>query len=323
MKKRSFIPLASLVVLSGAAAVSGTFAWFQTNRSLNLTFNDATVRSRDSNLVVTYGSSANTGMTATKGEQIQGEINLALNSTGNSQYITDISGDGTDFYKLEQGYRINDNDEKLQGVSWQIPLAINKVTAADGHYIDFTLNLSRTELTTSLGDPLEVYVGKGTKIEPANDAVSADVKAAAGARVSMKVGSGTPKLFTQFAELDTVQRWVGYEANGTTPKYESFDNTPNYVYLKEDAGSEAYQIDGYTLETVTNMVVLDTVTTDLTSNTPAHPTYLTTLSTLAVTTLNVRMWIEGTDADVGFSDENIAVNGKIKLTLDLYTLHVR
>ena len=346
MKKRSFIPIASLVVLSGAAAISGTFAWFQTSRTINLTFSDAEVRSRDSNLNVKFLGSLNTldeSSTATGTvASNSGIYDIKLVTKDNSKFVTDISGDGINFYKLDNtaARYANPETNKLKGVSWLIPSAIDDVTptttgSADGLMLDFTLELSRTQLTANYSDDLLVYLGSGTKIEPVTaeggDAAqqaqrAKDLAAVAASRMSIVNTTGTAEviaLYAPEAEPETFNRWIGNKVDGSKDWQENFNNKPLYTYLAEgDAEDTAYTIEGYKLVEMPSAKVLTGTFDDHddpTADNTLDKGMILELKTDAAVKLNFRVWIEGTDSDTGYKG-NDPIGGKIKLSLDLYTL---
>lgn len=358
MKKRAFLPLASLVVLSGIAAVSGTMAWFQTNRSISLSFSDAEIRSRDSSLNVKLIGSANTlDPTSTQLGGVasdSGNYDIQL-KTLNDAFLTDISGNGLAFHKLETGYRLNDNDDKLEGISWQIPLSIEEITTvkADGHFLDFTLELSRTQLTEGYSDDLLVYLGSGTKIAPAHERpsdfgdldaedqaeidaqIAKDVAAVDASRMSIidvteadADDHEVVALYAPTAEPETFTRWTGNNADGSPIPEPDFVNTPLYTYLaKGEASDSAYQVAGYKIVDF----VADDSGTVLTGAFADKTTYVGSETAAAgmiaeldsddSIKLNFRVWIEGTDSDAGLKvGGNDPIGGKIRLSLDLYTL---
>lgn len=171
MDKKKLTVGFSLVLLSGLAAVSGTFAWFGTNRTAFISFTDATIRSRSGNLNVKYIKSFNT-MEANEKTDAFGDalINLTVDkSVEEAKYVTDISGHGLDFYKTSWSGLKNTNNTRLEGESQfkagQIDeIEIKEAGDADGFFIDFTLEISRDNKGSDHG--LLVYLGNGTRILP-------------------------------------------------------------------------------------------------------------------------------------------------------------
>jgi hypothetical protein len=142
----------ALVLLSGLAVTSSTFAWFTTIRTASITYGDAAVYSRDGNLKIAHVSTMNT-LTVNLDEA----ANKLTYSGGNT--VTDISGDGLKFYKP----------------TWSIPVSeaasVTDVSAtADGYFVDFTVRLSRDNAKAEPG--FKVYLGSGTTIAGKDNADS-------------------------------------------------------------------------------------------------------------------------------------------------------
>lgn len=180
MKNKKILVGFALIAASGAAAVSSTFAWFTTNRSASIVFKDATIRNRSANLNVSYVSSFNS-MIVSEGVDSFGDpkIDLTIDrSVEEAQYVTDISGNGLEFYKIGWSAIKNENTDRLDGVSSKKAGEIHEVTprlpetidqddeglSADGFLIDFTLKVSRDNIATDHG--LLVYLGQDTRITP-------------------------------------------------------------------------------------------------------------------------------------------------------------
>jgi hypothetical protein len=61
-KNKVLLGAIGLVLLSGIAATSSTFAWFTTVRTASISYSEATVQASDGNLAIEYLSSLNTWM---------------------------------------------------------------------------------------------------------------------------------------------------------------------------------------------------------------------------------------------------------------------
>ena len=92
MNKKNKVLLTSvgLALLSGIAATGSTFAWFTTTRTASVSYSKATVKSGQSNLLIDYVSSLNT--------MTESQAGSLLTLTGGNM-VTDISGNGLNFYK--------------------------------------------------------------------------------------------------------------------------------------------------------------------------------------------------------------------------------
>jgi len=171
MKAKNKVLLMSvgLVLFSGMAAVGSTFAWFSAIQNASVSFNTATIETKDNNLSVVYKSSLNTGIS----DSVTGN---SIELTGANK-VTDISGDGINFYKPLW-------DAALDSPSARVAYDIVQVgeTVADGYYIDFTLTISRSSIGTS---GMKVYLGNGTEIAAVTSADSEDEQAVLGSRLAV------------------------------------------------------------------------------------------------------------------------------------------
>lgn len=148
-KNKVLLSAVGLVLLSGIAATSSTFAWFTTVRTASINYTEATVTSASGNLVVAYKSSQNT---------VTGNTVDNVTTITGANSITDISGDGKTFYKPV----------------WAVPTTtasvINTVSTADGFYVDFTVTVSRDNTLAQNG--FKVYLGEGTEIVGKTDSAN-------------------------------------------------------------------------------------------------------------------------------------------------------
>lgn len=336
MKKKTLLPLAGLVLLSGVAAVSGTFAWFQTARTASISFTDATVRSKGTNIKVTYVGSKNTMEEAPVDGSVitpvAGDASIELEikkldgvDQHDAQFITDISGDGATFLKPEWGHTANNWSVKEDGVSWYNAYEINEITdaMADGHFIDFTIKVERDELTVGAGNDLMLYLGADTVISPVTPADDNDEAAVAASRMSVyDVDSGDAILF--YAPVAEPGAAVEVELDDSYGVGKKYLNDPQYSYLEKtlDAQDVAYGLEEYKISDLTGVAPVVNAFVDVpapdTNKTAAADGYLTTLNAINPSiTLNFRIWIEGTDSDVGLAHNN-ALDGKISSLVTLY-----
>ena len=93
-KNKVLLGAIGLVLLSGIAATSSTFAWFTTVRTASISYSEATVQSSDGNLAIDYQSSLNTWSGAPTYDAEANKVTIA-----GANKVTDISGDGKTFYK--------------------------------------------------------------------------------------------------------------------------------------------------------------------------------------------------------------------------------
>lgn len=196
-KNKVLLGAIGLVLLSGIAATSSTFAWFTTVRTASISYSEATVQSSDGNLAIEYLSSLNTWSGEPSYEPSYDEEANKVTIAGANK-VTDISGDGKTFYKPV----------------WTTPVSIASSIetvpttgdpgVADGFYIDFTVRLSRDNAVAENG--LKVYLGTGTTIAPKDSSSDKDKGAVKAARLAVIDHQGNVKV-----------RWAPEQE--TDPKY--------------------------------------------------------------------------------------------------------
>lgn len=276
-KKTVIFGALALVLLSGLSAASTTFAWFTTTRTATLSFSEAVVGSNDSNLVVSYAGSLNSfgNVTDADNEIVIEGINR----------ITDISGDGLNFYK------------PVWSPKEDVASSIKEITTADDHFIDFMLKIERqSDSPTPKG--LKVYLGENTKILPVNSENQPDVDAVSAVRMAVISYADAARTSPALLEL---------HAPATEDEAK---------YIVEDATSSAYTIDGYALHDASAEVNSVPFTTALREDeVPTH--LIADLSSDSEAYVGFRFWIEGTDAE---ATTEKALGGMFKVALDIYSL---
>jgi uncharacterized protein YbaA (DUF1428 family) len=282
MNKKNRVLLASvgLAIFSGIAATSTTFAWFTTTQNASLSFNSATVETQDNNLNVAYTSSLNSGIH-------DSQTGNVISLTGANK-VTDISGDGSDFYKPLW-------NAALDMPSARVAYDIEQVgaTDADGYYVDFTLTISRD---TSGTGGMMVYLGQGTQIVAADDENDANNQAVLGSRLAVLDDEGNVVLV--------------YAPDAET----------NYNYVSEDEEGELYEVEGFVNTTELSGVVNSFTTYN--DNDAADAANAVAIADLSMETTSVdvtfRAWLEGEDADTN----NDAIGGVFNIDLKIYGLTV-
>lgn len=303
-KQKLLLPTIGLVVLSGIAATSTTFAWFTTVRSASVELTKAKVVTTDSNLIIAHAHTWNDPAVLVPASSGGDDTAIELTYTAAAgAKITDISGDGKDFYKPKWG-----NDPGVEAG------AINTVTPgtvgdADGFLIDFTIKISRSSADGVEG--MYVYLGAGTVFEPvaaAGDQLDKDNKAIAAARMSVYES--------------TVAGVLGNKIFVHSPQEEP--QATNSNYLAADASGTAYTVSGYTVKSNLDVEHAPFVTAN--TNAAASAVYdpiaylagaeVAAGSRVVDAYVNFRFWIEGTDKDA----VNAAIEGEFTVSLDLYAL---
>jgi hypothetical protein len=256
-KKTIMFGALALVLLSGLSAASTTFAWFTTTRTASLTFSEATVETKDSNLVVSYVGSPN----------VFGSVDNTPNDIKLSgvNRVTDISGDGLAFYK------------PVWSSIKDVASSINEVTSVENYYIDFLLKIERQASSPS-ATGFKVYLGVGTKIAPVDDDNPRDVDAVSAVRMAVisyaDAARNTPALVELHSPVAEVE-----------PKY-----------IVPDAGASAYSVSGYKLHDASAEVNSDPFFTAISdADGPTHQ--IADLTSDSEAYVGFRFWIEGTDAE--------------------------
>lgn len=302
-KGRLLLPTIGLVVLSGIAATSTTFAWFTTVRSASVELTKAKVVTTDSNLIIAHAHTWNDPAVLVPGSTGGDDTAIELTYTAaTGAKITDISGDGKDFYKPKWG---NDPGVEAGAINTVTPATVGD---ADGFLIDFTIKISRSSADGVEG--LYIYLGAGTVFEPvaaAGDQLAKDEKAIAASRMSVykatEAGVLSDKIFVHSPVQETVN---------------------NSNYLAVDGGGTAYTVDGYAVKT--DLGVKHAAFTTANTNAAASADYdpiaylagaeVAAGSRVVDAYVNFRFWIEGTDSDA----TNAAIEGEFTVSLDLYAL---
>lgn len=214
-RKQLMFGALALVLLSGLAAGSTTFAWFTTTRTASLTFSSATIENSSSDLVVNYAGSLNT---------FAGEDTTpnAIALTGANR-VTDISGNGVSFYK------------PVWSSTNTIASSINEVTTADGYFIDFMLKIERSNASALTPSGFKVYLGEGTSILPVSASNQKDLDAVKASRMAIISYDDSARTNPSLVHLHAPEVEV-------SPKY-----------LVENATSSAYQVTGYEEKAATEL----------------------------------------------------------------------
>lgn len=277
-KNKVLITSIGLALFSGIAATSTTFAWFTTTQNASLSFNSATVETQDNNLNVAYTSSLNSGI-------VDSQTGNVISLTGANK-VTDISGDGSDFYKPLW-------NAALDMPSARVAYDIEQVgaTDADGYYVDFTLTISRDASGTG---GMMVYLGQGTQIVAADDENDADNQAVLGSRLAVLDDAG-----------DVILTYAP-------------DSETNYNYISAGSGS-VYSVSNFVNTTELSGVVNSFTTyNDNDAALAASAVAIADLSTETSVDVTFRAWLEGEDADT----INDAIGGVFNIDLKIYGLTV-
>lgn len=283
-KKQYLITGIVLAMLTGIGATGTTLAWFSTLANVSVSFSSAEIVTKDNDLLVSFVSSKNSVMSSATSDS---ELTL----TGLNQ-VTDISGDGLSFHK-----------PKWASYNGSVAYDISEVgqTSADGYYIDFTINVSRSG---SGSGGMMVYLGAGTNLIASNPLLSEDLQAIKASRLAV-INYDDGSALTGDEEVTMIY----------APE---IDGESAYQYLKPNALETAYGFSGYELATLTN--VIDDTFVSYDNNDEASAASAIAIADLSGTSesedVTFRAWIEGTDTEA----LNSAVGGVFSIKLNLYGL---
>jgi len=206
MKNKTKVVLGLAAVLAGTVGVAGvsTFAWFTTQNTAQMAFAHAYIKANNANISVTYETVANNGITAEQVSTSGNGFNVA-----STVDVTDISGDGINFYR-----------PIWSNFATKTASGISSYSAIGGHYVKFGATI--TNQNTNQG--VYVYMGSGCTIE-GNTADALDVTAAKASRLAVvdpagNAGNGSLISYWQAASVDLrTYSFVSTGAAGTDSAY--------------------------------------------------------------------------------------------------------
>jgi hypothetical protein len=230
-KTKLVLGLAALTAVTAGVATTSTLAWFTTTRTASVSFQEIGIYGATGDLGISLLKAGTYGY---KGSEGGSGNNLTVTSTTNS--ITDISGNGAQFYKPTW-------DPLSSSIATSIVSVTNgSNTAHDNYYyVQFFLVLSNS----STANAMNVYLSKGTAITSSD---TNNLNAAHAARVAIFNYNTTEKTASStIATTETPSRVL---TDGT-------DTT--FAYLSSSASGSVYS-------TATNGFINTTVLGDITTN---------------------------------------------------------
>jgi hypothetical protein len=278
-KNKVLLGAIGLVLLSGIAATSSTFAWFTTVRTASISYSEATVQSSDGNLAIEYISSLNTWNGDPTYDAEANKVTIA-----GANKVTDISGDGKTFYKPVWTTPVS------AASSIETVPTTGDSAVADGFYIDFTVRLSRDNAVAENG--LKVYLGTGTTIAPKDSSSDKDKGAVKAARLAVIDHQGNVKV-----------RWAPEEETGAK-------------YITTGDGS-LYGVSGFKTTTDLNYKHGEITSAGSKAAADAAGFLVADLSKGVAKERDVtfRIWLEGEDEDCN----NEILGGAFNVNIALYT----
>lgn len=278
-KNKVLLGAIGLVLLSGIAATSSTFAWFTTVRTASISYSEATVQSSDGNLAIEYLSSLNTWSGAPSYDEEANKVTIA-----GANKVTDISGDGKTFYKPVWTTPVS------AASSIETVPTTGDSGVADGFYIDFTVRLSRDNAVAENG--LKVYLGTGTTIAPKDSSNDKDTGAVKAARLAVIDHEENVKV-----------RWAPEEETGA-----------KYITTGDDS---LYGVSGFEATTDLNYKHGEITSAESKAAADQAGFLVANLSKGVAKQANVtfRIWLEGEDKDC----DNDILGGAFNVNIALYT----
>lgn len=300
LKNKILLAASGLLVLSGAAATTGAFAWFTATRTATVAGTGYKVQSNTTDLSIA-ASLSNGGESPDKGT-VSGQ-SVTFETAYN---LTDVSGDGLTFVKAE----FDSTNKEPKGYT---ALAVQKTKSAPySYWIDITLTFTATG-ARQLGIFISDYTFSATTAQ------DGDIYKAG--RVAF-LDSGKTNL-------------IGYAAPngaGTTLNDGKTEKTLNYVKGTNSESVTTYnEVAVSTLTDAAKVVhngkvdketfapVTDAEYGNVSSWTFATNGYIGSTSKDTKNTLSVveRIWLEGTDDACGGKDNNDSTNLGHSFGLDI------
>ena len=303
IKNKILLAASGLLVLSAAAAGTGTYAWFVANNTgtLGTTFHAAsnnpelkfTVTPTDTvhlnGELTPAGSAATITPVTVNGEQKSADSKL-----------TDVSSNGKTFWKASLS---NGSVDSLSNKTTPYTVDGMESTSTAPYYYEFRLTFSHT--LTNL--PMAVFLSSGSSITAVtatgDGAVAQQEKndKLAGCMRAAIVDSERTGLLAYYAPNETIDNtYKFYDGANLTDNHKVL----NAGNLEFKTGYNQNLLDGTYDTDVTDM----TYQADTTNATSTKPGYLGTLAANNGTlTVYLRIWIEGEDADC----DNTAIDGVV------------
>lgn len=304
IKNKILLAASGLLVLSAAAAGTGTYAWFVANNSgtLGTTFHAAS-NNPELKFTVTPTDTVHLDGGLAEAGSLANITPVTANGAEKSadSKLTDVSSNGKTFWKASLS---NGSVDSLSNKTTPYTVDGMSSTSTAPYYYEFALTFSHT--LTNL--PMAVFLSSGSSItavtatgEGAAEQQDKNDKLAGCMRAAI-VDSTKNNLLAYYAPNETI--------DNTYKFYDGADKTTNHKELNATnlglvaAGYEQNLLDRTYNTDVTDMTYQD----DTTNATSTKKGYLGTLAANNGTlTVYLRIWIEGEDADC----DNTAIDGVV------------
>lgn len=275
IKSKLILAASSLLVLSGVAAGTSTFAWFTANQTATAEVTSIGVNTNTDELSMAVTAEDNTIFPNNTGEEPD-SLFVAATDAENDQ-LTDVSGSGVDLYKAT----VNTDGviTGYQSITYVAPNCFN---------FDVTFTNSNPD------KDMAVFLSSTSSIDPTTEANVNDEALADSMRVAILNSAKDESL--------------AYYAPNETDTSKIIDSVGSVT----DTNADATDLD---LTTNTQNILLSDYTTDYTDDTAtttaAAKGYIGTIAASGSLQVTARIWIEGTDADC----DNDALTGNVGVNL--------
>jgi hypothetical protein len=292
MKTREKIALGVSTILAMTVVIgtTATFAWFRTTRNAIANVTDAEVTGEGENLTIGYYELSHTGSLTESASTNGFNVSAAMNN------ITDVSGDGSKFYKPSW----SDSDSEIAG-------SIRQVTndSLNSYYVHFGISFSNGG-----SKPFSVYLNDKCAVTPVTATGSDATAVAAQQAKNDQAAKSTRLAFWDEGGNAALSLWQPDAHDGST--YAS------YQYLTPKAGGTAYTVSGYSLETPDQDLFHVGSFSALTEapTTPVPGQKIVTVPANSTIKTEFALWIEGTL----YLAKKEEIGGQINATLSFIAL---
>lgn len=275
IKSKLILAASSLLVLSGVAAGTSTFAWFTTNQLATVEVTSIGVNTNTDELSMTVTPEDSDIFTENSGTAPD-SLFVTATEADNDQ-LTDVSGSGVDLYKATV-----DDDGKITGYH------------SIAYVAPYCFNFDITFTNTNPEKDMAVFLSSTSSIDPTTPGDVNDVPLANSMRVAIL--------------NSTKDESLAYYAPNEADTSRIIDS----VGTVTDTNADASDLD---LVTNDQNILLNDYTTDYNDATATPTAdakgYIGTIPAGVSLEVTARIWIEGTDADC----DNYALEGNVGVNL--------
>jgi hypothetical protein len=219
--------LSGILAVSVGIGVTATYAWFRISRAAVVNITDASVYGEGSSLKVTYEKLSDSGLLPDAATTNKNGFDISATTNA----ITDISGDGVDFYKP--------NWDPNAAETENTAISFTKVTNTNvkSYYIRFGI-----DFTNSGESAFDIYFNDGCAVKAVTaEGTDPDEIAAQQAKNDQAALTTRIALWNE-NHVTCKSIWQPDTTDGTT--YDKYD----YIKTSTDAASMVYNVAGYEMD---------------------------------------------------------------------------